>query len=222
MSLQLMNEVFEIEGLSATKRLILLALAHHADEAGKCYPSIARLARRTGLCERAVRSNIRSLQADGFLSVNEAVGPGGSNVYFVRSTPAANAPRQEMPPGSRCTTPRQEIPQTPAGDAAKPLRKIIEPSVRAREQAVIEVLSQVLSRDVAKNFTAHRHALKKPMTEHAAKLVVSELSGHGDADAVANLSIMNGWQGLFPDRVPSKQSKPDQDNRAYWRQLADG
>ncbi|PHQ71452.1 MAG: hypothetical protein COB97_01995 [Paracoccus sp.] len=43
MSVRIMSAVFESRELGSTARLILLALADHADDEGRCYPSIARL-----------------------------------------------------------------------------------------------------------------------------------------------------------------------------------
>lgn len=124
-----MSAIFDSETLGPTERLIMLALADHADDSGRCYPSISRLASRTGLSERALRTNIRSLEAQGYLRILIGAGQGGSNVYFVSATPAADAPRQGMPPGSRCPTPRHLVPVTPAADAPKPSGTIIEPSI---------------------------------------------------------------------------------------------
>lgn len=128
MSVRLMAAIFESETLGPTERLILLALADHADDSGRCYPSISRLAQRTGLSERAVRNNVRAMEKTGYITVHIGIGPSGKNVYFVRSTPAADAPRQEMPPAAYAPPPRQEIPVTPAADAPEPSRTTIKPS----------------------------------------------------------------------------------------------
>lgn len=112
MSIRIMSQVFEIEGLGPTHRLILLALADHADDQGRCYPSIARLCQRTGLKERAVQSNLRDLQTTGYVKVKANAGPNGCNVYFVRASPAGNAPPQEMHPASNAPDPRRKCTQT--------------------------------------------------------------------------------------------------------------
>ena len=113
-----MSAVFDSKTLGPTERLVMLALADHADDSGRCYPSNARLCDRTGLSERAVRQNVRALQGSGFLTVHIGVGQGGANVYIVhpeggqQMPPAANAPRQQMPhhPGSKCRPPRHHMP----------------------------------------------------------------------------------------------------------------
>ena len=108
-----MAAVFELPDMGPTHRLIMLALADHADDAGRCYPSLDRLAKRTGLSLRAVRSNLRQLEADGQIRTDPQGGPKGCNLYYV--TPQ---PRQEMPPagdapGISRRKPRQEMPPPP-------------------------------------------------------------------------------------------------------------
>lgn len=149
MSVKIMAAIFESETLGPTERLIMLALADHADDTGRCYPSIVRLAQRTGLSERAVRTNIRTLELSGYITVHIGAGPGGKNVYFVRANPAPPAPGTSCPPappapGTSCPTAptalgtscppayddhltRQEIPVTPAAGAPEPPRTTIEP-----------------------------------------------------------------------------------------------
>lgn len=85
MSIRLMSEIFESETLGPTQRLIMLALADHTDDAGHCNPSIAHVCQRTGLSERAVRSNLRKLEAQGYLHTEKGVSRGGTSLYSVRA-----------------------------------------------------------------------------------------------------------------------------------------
>lgn len=138
MSIRLMSSVFENQDLGPTPKLIMLALADHADDEGHCYPSIKRLCDRTSLSERAVQSNIRDLQARGYLTVTMNAGRRGANLYIVRaapaldapctsSAPAGYAPPQEMHPAGHAPLPPQEMHPPPAGDAPEPSRTTIEP-----------------------------------------------------------------------------------------------
>ena len=106
-----MSQVFELDGVGPTHRLLLLALADHADDDGRCYPSLSRLCRRTGLTERAVRKNLRDLEAAGHLRTEVGTGPKGSNTYHV-------TPRHELPPARKA--PRHEMPHPPAPYAPPP------------------------------------------------------------------------------------------------------
>lgn len=128
MSIKIMSQVFENEVLGPTQKLLLLALADHADDEGKCYPSLARLARRTGLGERAVRGNLRQLEMAGYLTTELNAGKRGANLYIVRATPAPDAPGIKCPPAPDSPPPGTRCPSTPAPDAPEPSVTIIEPS----------------------------------------------------------------------------------------------
>lgn len=128
MSIRIMSAVFESKTLGPTERLVMLALADHADDSGRCYPSNSRLCERTGLSERAVRQNVRALEAGGFLTVHIGIGQAGANVYIVRPEGGQEMPPAGNAPGRKCTPPRHMVPVKGAPDAPKPSGTIIEPS----------------------------------------------------------------------------------------------
>ena len=104
----------------------MLALADHADDTGKCYPSIQRLCQRTGLGERAVQNNLRSLQDQGYLKVKTGGGRGGANVYFINVNPALETPFYKprfRNPVSNSKNPASNS-KNPAPDAPEPSRTI--------------------------------------------------------------------------------------------------
>lgn len=205
MSVRVMSAVFESKTLGPTERLIMLALADHSDDAGRCYPSNARLCERTGLSERAVRTNIRALEAAGYLTVLVGVGQGGANVYHVHPEGGQQMPPAANAPGSKCRIGGQQVPLGGAANAPKPSRTIIEPSDKTRD-----ALCEVISEDTADAFIAHRKAKKAKLTEHAAILIAKKLRGHPDPDGVVERSIMNGWTGVFPSAEPPAETfKPD-------------
>ena len=206
-----MSAVFESETLGPTERLIMLALADHADDSGRCYPSLARLRQRTGLSERAIQSNIRALQTAGYITIIPGAGQGGANVYIVRPTPASYAPPQEMHPRSRCTTPPQEVRPTPAADAPKPSGTIKEPS---ESNGARDALLTVLSPEAADAFIDHRRAKRAKLTVKAAQLIAKDLTHHPNPDAVVESSIKNGWTGVFPEKFGTSHDRQSpQQNR---------
>lgn len=69
MSLLATNAVWERSSARGTHRLVLLALADHADDRGLCWPSMDRLAHRTRLSKRTVQRLCRDLAADNELTV---------------------------------------------------------------------------------------------------------------------------------------------------------
>jgi hypothetical protein len=62
-----------------------------------------------------------------------------------------------------------------------------------------------------KDWNQFRTEIKKPLTPSMVKAQIKTLAKLTETDAVMciNNSIMNGWQGLFPDKV-GQQSKPQQ------------
>lgn len=205
MSVKVMSAVWEREDLDASERLVLLSLADHADDDGVCYPSIARLCKRTSLAERTVQGTVKRLTQRGLLVVEYGGGRNGTNRFTVRANPAADAPPQQMHPRRKCATPPQMTAKNPAADAPKPSRTTIEPSNNVRA-----VLCAVLKPETADAFIEHRAAKRAKLTARAAELIVKKLAGHTAPDAVVEHSIMNGWTGVFPESVPAATGwKPD-------------
>jgi hypothetical protein len=75
-----MGRVFYLPDLKPTQKLVLLALADHADDDGSnCYPSMERLEKKTALGLRRLQQIIGELQAAGYVSreINAATGSRG-------------------------------------------------------------------------------------------------------------------------------------------------
>jgi hypothetical protein len=77
--------------MSGSELLLLLALADRADKfGGKCFPGQDHLAQKTGLKERAIRYNLRKLEARGILRTQRR-GGNRSNLYqIVMTAPTSN------------------------------------------------------------------------------------------------------------------------------------
>ncbi len=69
---------------------VFLALARHADRAGRCWPSLARLAALTGMGRGKVIKSIRCLEKRGLLSKAPSQNPQGPNVYTLLLVPVVN------------------------------------------------------------------------------------------------------------------------------------
>lgn len=67
-----------IQPVKTTARFVLVVLADHADQAHSCYPSVSRIAARTGLGPSTVRRALHYLQEAGLLRIEERVRPNGS------------------------------------------------------------------------------------------------------------------------------------------------
>lgn len=81
MSVRIMSQVWDL-ALPSHLKLVLLAVADHADDEGYCYPGQARLAAKCGVSVRALRDSIRQLEAAGLLQVTQR-GKTTTNLYRV-------------------------------------------------------------------------------------------------------------------------------------------
>lgn len=78
MSLKAMTCAFALRGVSASEKLLLIALANYADENMRCYPSHKRLAADTCLTDRTIRALLAGLEGRGLISRKERVRQDGS------------------------------------------------------------------------------------------------------------------------------------------------
>ena len=83
MSILAMTWAWGLMDLDQSQTLVLLALADAANDDGVCWPSQAELGRKARLKDRAVRNQIRSLEAMGLVSVSSRSTSQGrkTNVY---------------------------------------------------------------------------------------------------------------------------------------------
>lgn len=71
MSVRVMAKVWETSRLSGSALLTLLAIADNANDEGVAFPSQARIAAKTRMSERQVRSIIKKIEASGELLVTK-------------------------------------------------------------------------------------------------------------------------------------------------------
>jgi hypothetical protein len=95
MSVKVMTEVWEHSEAEGTARLVLLALADHADdETRSCWPSIGRIAKKCRVHKDTARRHLHALQELGEIRIEDQKGgtpktSGGRrpNRYVIRSYP---------------------------------------------------------------------------------------------------------------------------------------
>lgn len=75
--------------------LVLLALADWANDQGKCWPSVASIARKARLNERQVYNVLRTMRADGVISCEAGGGRGKASVYTINTAKIAGLPDLE-------------------------------------------------------------------------------------------------------------------------------
>ncbi len=202
MSIRVMAQIWDFGPEDRSELLVLLALADFANDEGECWPSMVGVAQKSRMTERGAQKIVRRLEEDGWLQIDTGGGRGGKNRYrILAQNPELETPNSKQGIADKPRTaehkPRTGVQETPNGGSPEPSGTIKEPSVKGR---VREILAFVVGEKAADDFIAHRKAMKKPLTERAAELIVLQLAGCRDPTAVINQSIMNGWQGVFPKR----------------------
>lgn len=84
MSIKISATVWQSSRHKSGNLLVLLALADHADDEGKAWPGIPRLARKARLSRRHTRRCLNQLVASGELEVLPNHAPSGRTLYKVR------------------------------------------------------------------------------------------------------------------------------------------
>lgn len=239
-----MSAVWEIEGIDSSECLVLMALADHADERGRCYPSIGRLAKRTKLSDRGVQKVIARLIEKGFVTVTPSAGQGGANIYTVTATPELPAIVVADPVGARDidahlvndvhpergsprttgTTPPNDVRKTPERRSPKPSGTSIEPSedIPARDPA--DILCEIATPKAVKSFLGYRRKIRKPVSEVAAERIAKTLTSianqGGSPDDALGMAEEKGWQSIKAEWY-FKEAQNDQSPQQNRQSAAD-
>lgn len=96
MSIRIMGAVWERQDTTPTQKLVLLALADWANDEGHCWPSISRLAEKTGVAGRSVQRLIRQLEDMNLVRREEVSGKG--NRYWICIPLTECHPRHSVTP----------------------------------------------------------------------------------------------------------------------------
>lgn len=122
MSVHVMSWVWRHGPSSGTERLVLLAIADHADDEGNAFPSVAGIAAKSCMTERGTRGVLRRLEEGGWLATEVGGGRGGKSRYRVimAENPAPET-RNDVPgkSGARPET-RKLTAANPEADGGKP------------------------------------------------------------------------------------------------------
>lgn len=101
LSIKTIDAVFDLTVGSSTDKLVLIALAKHADhDTGRCWPSLATLSEHTELTTRAINKSLKRLKAMGLITVIHR--HRHSNIFTLNVVPATlNVVPARGEPGSR-------------------------------------------------------------------------------------------------------------------------
>lgn len=102
MSIECLNQAIKTEGLSPTRKLILIILANYADEHGSCFPSYKHIAKIVGLKDhKGVQRVIKEFERAGLLRIEhrrEDDGGQTSNRYHLSLNPSPKGAVTPLPP----------------------------------------------------------------------------------------------------------------------------
>ncbi|WP_430317851.1 helix-turn-helix domain-containing protein, partial [Pseudomonas nitroreducens] len=74
MSTIIMSACWPLQGLTPAQKAVLISLADNANDEGVCWPSVAKIAERTCLSERAVQQAIKVLKERKALTIEARQG----------------------------------------------------------------------------------------------------------------------------------------------------
>lgn len=216
---------------SPTCKLVLLALADHADEVGHCWPGSARIIEMTGLSERAVRIAIGGLVEAKAILIDRAGNGRGHSTRYVLCINGGPQRGHDMPglEEQKAAPDAGFVPVKGASAAGKGARRAGKGAPRAPEPSRT-VINQVSKKEVALRapepsvtipewmpleawglYCRHRERIgKKLWTADAAILTIRDLGKFRDEGmdpaAVLEQSVANGWRGVFPLKNRPKQA----------------
>lgn len=218
---------------SPVRKAVLVYFAERASDGGEgIWASKSTIADAIECGRSTVIRTINEFVAEGILT---AVGTrkhrNGETIEYAMNLAAIEAlPTIKDNPSRNNTSPAAELvpekdrsrPDTPPIPQRDPYpsrsgtqttnKTIIEPS---DSNGARDVLLTVLSPDTADAFIDHRRTKRAKLTVKAAQLIAKDLTHHPNPDAVVEVSIKNGWTGVFPEKFggPHDQSRPHIDRR---------
>ena len=122
----------------------------------------------------------------------EVLGGSASNTAGVSATPESLI--SNLPPESGKS--KSFSPQPPKGG-------------RAAKFDLVGARPACVSEEVWMGFCEMRKAKRAPLTTRACELIAKKLQNHPAPDAVLNQSTVNGWTGIYPEKVTNAVSQID-------------
>lgn len=130
------------QSLKPAPKLVLLALADHADDRGYCWPSLARLAEMTGIDRSTVTRSLAVLEQHRLIARDRSTGgPGKSTRYYigeqVQDAPVKQVPETPDTDPNRCERShnRCERSQKQVRHAPRTIKNPQEPPESERKRA---------------------------------------------------------------------------------------
>ena len=184
-SIQLLTAAWS-SGVPPIDRLVLVALADWANERGECWPSMPRIAEKTGVDVRTARRVMKRLEDGGHITTDRRLGKGilytvhpGQAVPRTQSTPTPDTVSSNT---SRTTISRKKTSSSPySAGSVYPMPDGVDPQVWA-------------------DFLANRKRKRLANTASAHKTLMDDLARHATATWPAERLIAHaagkGWASV--------------------------
>jgi predicted transcriptional regulator len=212
MSVKALNWARNVTGIKSSDKCVLFVLADRANEQGVCYPGVERIAREACLNRRSVRRCVQRLSQAGLVEVIIRGGNGTgrmTNLYQLNLETQQELQQVDtesvIPKRTTCqeqqdNSDRQEVIKSPkAKDKPK-----VKPKKRARPISKVEGSPENLNIDAWGKYERYRkESGYKKLTTEGKRLSQQKLSALNKSDQlqVVDMSIANGWKGLFPEKI---------------------
>lgn len=185
-----------------TCKLVLVCLADHADKAGHCWPSLARLSDRTGLDRSTVARKLGELEELGMIERERSSGGASKSTRYVLQLSHSATVEQSQPAtvahGNSCTVRHQQSqPATPTVAQCDTNPK--EPSITLKSTRRKKTALPI---DFAISDRVRRWAGEKGFShldEHLEAFRLKAASKgytYADWDAALMTAIRDDWAGL--------------------------
>ena len=133
MSIELLNKALKLEGLTPTKKLVLVILANYADEKGSCYPSYKHIGLLAGIKDpKHIGKIIKEFAQQDLLEVTARYKEDGGNIsnrYKLKLGQGLQTPTGEQTPttdGQETTTPHVSAPPNTKEDTKDNTKELFE------------------------------------------------------------------------------------------------
>lgn len=214
MSVHLTSAAWRVSGLSVVQKIALVKLADTAGDDGKCWPSIATVARECGCDERSIYRALDTLESKRHISRSKRSGT--SSIYIVHPcqavTPDSLSPVTESPhPCQAVTQPLTQCQANRKGTVKNPKMERIP---KAEPDPLPLPFSSSEFAEAIDSYRQHRKEIGKPLKPTGEKLLYRQLEKMGEKQSIASMSrsIANGWQGVFPEKQTGHQQPENRAN----------
>ncbi|MEW8119919.1 MAG: helix-turn-helix domain-containing protein [Candidatus Thiodiazotropha sp.] len=217
--------------MNSSVKFTLISIAKHSDDCGVCYPGINRICEDTCMSRRTVIRAIQYLEAHGYLTVKIRGGDGigrKSNLYQlkwsqrdIKSTEEsknAKCQNDTLQKGQSANLSRQgaNLSRQSATVTPEKINKKTKEQSTKKEIPVFtpppEVNPQAWA-DLDQYRSTHKTKKVRDSWTKLAKAKVCNLLSplsQPDQQHCVDMTIANGWQGIFPDRLRSNGNATNQ------------